>query len=953
MKHVEKKLTKKQLTSVILAAALVVIIGVSIPVGIVLANKDDTVTTEPPEIMEGEALMGGLTLAYPSIDEKSQLNQIEIVNSTGTFGFAKLDGEKHFTMYYLDSNGEPQPYYPKIYIEDTTVNYNDFFAIETSDGFSMYPKLDYLCLALQTPYFSERIILSEDSETRERQLKSYGLSEGEYSTAYFEYTDAESGEAKKMVVRIGKTGISGGGYYFTVGDRPYVYLSSNNYFNYAVSDFTVFLKALLVAPGLTDDKGFGPYLTPAYYQYKNELHKTEGEEVTEDSKVIVYTDIISTSVKDDAAFGGYDRVTDTIEIDLKKYEESIHYKRMINALTGAKIGEQTPKIFFTVTANSNSIEFGDAETKSYQYTVSAVEAILTDSAEITTSGASCGDTSNLIKVSYTASADGTALSQHTLHAVIDLSSEALPEEAEAALRAAPIGTLAAPVSFTVNYTKENSTSISGKYVITEIISVYNANGKNASKVTETSVVGYRYAIVASGKTLFEDTFVLDLAEVTDETDIAIKNALIGKGVSRNLNIEFGDATEYSECFMNFSSYEVSRIDYFVTSECVTAFRFQNSSKRDPYYGESLYENLMTDEHKLYGLNSSVCEQVVKILGGMSDESSSATAAGLTGDKVIAVGLTPEVMEKYGLYAYTIYFELPRSIYAYSNDNSDSDSLYEEIDDYSYYSTLAFNLYISEVDYETNTRYIASDMYDIVTRVNADDFVFLKYDFETFWARRYLVMMDIEDIKNINVEFNMSDIKGSYNFELIYEIVSYQSSQDSEFQKFNKLTVSVEPSDKTQPNKLNEYMNEKGYEKNLSLTELYEAIYGKDDPEYKETYPESVGTAYFEEAVKMLYGITYVDILPDSERGAALDTAKMLMKMTFEIKGSAYEYVYEFYRIDDRRIVVSIYKADFDGVPVTTAVSDFYISSFAFKKIVSNLNGLLNGEKINPDAPYAD
>ncbi len=954
---------------------LIVAVAVAVPVGIMLTNRGNG-TEEPvvyPELKEGESLYyktdsngnkvpTALTLAYPEIGDATDIRFIEIDNESGEFGFAKLGEERHFTMYYLDGNGERQVYYPKIFLDDKTVNYTDFFAIETNDGIGRYKKLDYLCLALQTPYFSERIELSENAEERARQLKAYGFAEGEYSSVYFEYTEEvtvketdESGkevektvtESRKMELKIGEKGISGS-YYFTVGDRPYVYSASNDYYNYVTAPYESFIKPLLVAPGLTEDKGFGPYLTTGYYQWKNEVHSTVGEAVVADSKVIAETEILKTVLSENPAFIGYESERELLEIDLKKYSSNPQYKRMINALVGAKNGEQSPNIVFTVTSPTNMIDFGEESSKLYEYTITAIEAILTDSGEITAPGSVCGTEHSLIKVSYTSKAGTAPTSSHIRHAVIDLSSPIFSQHVSETLRAAPIGELAAPLTFTVDYNKDNTIVSTGKYIITEILAIYDANEKKVDKVTETSIVSYKYQVVVDGEVISEDSFILNLAKVTDPTDIAVKNALIGKTVSQNLNISFGESSTYSEQFLNFTTYTVSRIDYFVTSKQISAFKFQNSSDRNPFYGESFYENLMTGGYSLYGLNSSVCEQVVQILGGLSNESSSATAAGLTGDSVVAMGLTPEVMQKYGLYAHSIYFELPRSLYSYSTDNSAS-----SLDDYGYYSTLGFNIYISDVDYTTNTRYIASDMYDIVTRVSADDFVFLNYDFESFWARRNLLLMDIEDVESIKLDFNMSDLGGSYYFDLLHSIIEYQPSKDAEYEEFHKIVVSVIPSDMNQSNPLIAYMKEKGYTESLSLTELYTAIYGTEDPELREIYPDSLGTSYFKEAIQMLYRMTYVDLMPEEDRAAAMAPEKMLMRMTVEIRGSGFDYVYEFYRADDRRILVSMYKVDPAGNQVTTAVSDFYISTFAFKKIVTNFDGLLNGEKINPDAAYIE
>ena len=148
------------------------------------------------------------------------------------------------------------------------------------------------------------------------------------------------------------------------------------------------------------------------------------------------------------------------------------------------------------------------------------------------------------------------------------------------------------------------------------------------------------------------------------------------------------------------------------------------------------------------------------------------------------------------------------------------------------------------------------------------------------------------------------------------------------------------------------MASKEYAEGLSLTELYQALY-PNDPELKQIYPDLLGTSYFKLAVRMIYLTTYVDVMPEEERAAAIQPENMVMRMTLEIKSTGKRYVYEFYRADDRRVLVSIYQIDANGSRVTDSVSAFYLSTFAYKKIVSNFVGVLNGEKITPDVGYPD
>ena len=961
MKHIVKpKKTKKQRAVIILAATLLVLLSVCIPVMIVMLsdNGGGTTNIDQPEILEGEARQNGSTLAYPVVNSINQINHISIKNETGEYGFAKLDGENVFTMYYVDGQGNRQVYYPTICSEDDSFSYSDLYAIETGDGFSQYTMLDYLCISLQMPYFVERIAVSENEAEKARQFEEYGFNEEKPRIVYFTYVD-ELGNSQKHTVKIGAKNISGSGYYFMVDDRQYVYASSNNYYDYAVSGYTSFLNALLVSPGLQADKGYAPYLTTAYYQWKNQVFEQEGESVRADSSVVIYADRIYSNISSDAGFIGYGSTGyGLIELDLEKLKIADGYSALVKALVGAKNGSQSQEIVVSVPSKSNYITFDEnSSSKKYSYTITAIEAILTDTVDITAQGAIAGENYNLIKVTYTSSVDGKATSAHPRHAVIDLSSPALSADAISKLRATPIGSLSEAdyISFDVDYSEQNAFSKSARYIITDIVYIYDKNGKETNKIKADSIVTYRYSIEVDGVVVENDSYTLDLAGVTDGADLNIKNALLGKSVSKNLNLSFDSyVTAYYESFMELTTYKISRIDYFVVKELIAAFRFQNSSQRDPYYGESLYENLLENKYKLYGLNSSACEAVVKMLGGLSDESSTATANGLTGIEVIEAGLTPEVLKKYGLYENIIYFELPRNIKAYSSESDGTNSSEEELDDYTYLSVLGFTLYISDVDPVTNLRYVASDLFDIVATIPAENFDFVNYDFESFFARRNMILMDIHDIESLNMELMMSDLKGSFMFDLVHEKVKYETSSMGNTAEYDKITVFVTPDGECTSNKLIEYMASKGYKEGVSLTELYEGYY-PNDPELKDVYPDSLGTSYFKLAIRMIYSTAYVDVMPEAEREAVMNSENMVMRMTLGIKGAKGPswYVYEFYRADDRRILVSIYQINANGERITDSVSAFYISTFAYKKIVTNFVGILNAEKIDPDVGYSD
>ena len=78
-----------------------------------------------------------------------------------------------------------------------------------------------------------------------------------------------------------------------------------------------------------------------------------------------------------------------------------------------------------------------------------------------------------------------------------------------------------------------------------------------------------------------------------------------------------------------------------------------------------------------------------------------------------------------------------------------------------------------------------------------------------------------------------------------------------------------------------------------------------------------------------------------------------MSMHLDIEGKSYGYTYDFYRIDDRRIMVSFYRSDDAGNKVDQLgeVSDYYISTFAFKQLVNHYIYLLNGKEVDESINY--
>ena len=974
MKVVKKfRLSSKQRLLAILLAALI-LMSIAAAVAVPLMNStDEPEKKDPPEILDGEAIYLNTAVAYPVVSEAS-IQYIMVKNVNGTFDMLREDGGG-FWIRYGTGDGESTliPYVPPISSAEgnySTFDYSSLYAIEGGDGFGRVYMLTYLCSAIGTPYFTERIPLPKVKSEREALLKEYGFDKSVTETVRFAYTEKNSEgkeEYKNHTLTIGGKAVSDSGFYFMVDDRDYVYYTTSSYFEYALRGVHSFIKGTLVAAGIPSDSAYEPYLTTDFRQWVNEKHKEEGESVLPGSNVVITGETIVPLNEgadyvspEGARTDGY-RQSDfgALNFDLEKFKLHPDFERISSILTSLKVGKCDEKKIITLIVEDGAAasKLIDPEKTSYRYFVNYIESVITDTDEIETEGYPVAD-ARLIKVAYYYTVDGKDATSLVRHAVLDLSDEAIPESARAALRASSVGPLTEPISFDIEYSLDNAVVAKENLVVTEINKIIDKNGDNATVVSEDSKVSIKYyKLVAGNRIDFTEQFDLT-AESNTEEQKKIAAAIIGRGLGTGLEIKVYENTALYEIFRDFTAYRVESVDYFVTSELVVAFSFVNASDRDPYYGESFYENKLDSEYRFYGLNASACENVVKFLGGVGDEGTS--SAGFSGETV-AIGLNHATLEKYGLYAYKIYFELPRHITDITEGTEDDGD--DTLSDYSWLGTLGFTLHISEKNYDPDTgaafRYVGSDMYNLVAKVYGEELDFLEYSFTEFYARPNMVLTSITEIENMEVSFNMNDLKGKYNFEVQHRdfYLGYEGDKTvAGFEYFEGAT-------KTE--KLFVYISASGeridteFEKLLasspdgkvSVTNIYNVVNNDGKPMH-ESIVDTVGVSNFKSAYELLMLTRYQGTLTEEERELAR-SGEPVMTLRLKMKSSAYYYTYDFYRFDDRRVMVSLYQSDSSGKPVSMQVSDFYITTFALKKLCASYVNLLNGVYIDRDAGYTE
>ena len=1033
MKVIVKK-KNKPLILAILAGVLALLIAAAIIITLLNKKAAEEAKNPPVEIIEdiGEWELSGSAVAYPYVGETKFLT-IRIKGENGEYALMRpKDGtvttkdiakDKHgnpitdkdgnpvyervntesFRLYYKDANGDMQVYYPAIADVDPSFSYEDMYAVEENDSIGSIYKIIYLVTAIGTTYFDQRIDLTEMTvDKRHEEYKKYGLFGNDAVEVSFTYIDDEKAESESHTVRIGDKLITGSGYYFTVDNRNYIYSTNVDYFSYALAEFTSYIRPVLTAEGLAMDKAFEPYLTTDFKHYVNFVHrgsdicKVKGCEngcvgvVGAADRVILDASAVTpfesqTAVSDERTDGYINESFKATLFELSNYKSDSSYQRLVKALLGKGVGAFASPITVTLPTFSKQVKLGDK----YTYDIYAVEAILSDNGDITAEGTAIG-ADDLIRVTYIARKNGELVSVHDMHGVIDMSSELVPAEVKAKLTA--VGELSEPARFEITYAKDNAVKRNIKMVVSDIVEVVDDKGNNADKdgnllkVGKGTSVFYHYYLVIDGKKFDEE--YSDAIEITDSLTGDAKQvaeALMGKTIKNDDDIVILSYDEYDEVFADFISYEIKGINYFVRSEIVASFEFQQASDRDPYYGESVYKNTLENENRIYALNSSVCEIIVKALGGVVG--SSTGSAGLIGKETVAVGLTPETLDKYGLYAYTVYFEIPRGIVAaeYNTEEQEVSEYLNSLDDYEYYSKLGFTLYISE-EQPDGTRYIASDLYDIVTKVDGENFIFLERSFVELYARRNIVLTNISNIKNLTLDFYMDEIYGSYSNELTHQttyayagrlwskeklIETYGEEALSLATANDSIRVFTNQSDDAYDTKFGEFFkkNESWTVNGIGYGSSLGAFY-----ENKTVELDLLGTSNFKELMEIIFYTRYQDVLSEEEQAEGLLNAPLLMKMSVTLgkaysadttgnakeydegvyyASSIYDYVYEFYRISDRRVMVKLYRENRDTGDVYSEVSDFYISTFAFKKIVNGYASILNGENIDNNISYPE
>ncbi len=971
---------KKMRMSIILASAFILLLVAIIILSSYFANlTPPREESKPPVALEGEDVRYGNLIAYPVVDANT-INRITVNNQAnkkdGEFTFVKDSLAGGDFLFTYKEEGEVKIFYPSI-LNGAGVSYSDLYAVESGDGYNQITKIKYLTAALESAYFSQRIELSDDDEQRQAQLERYGFIDGEQTIIVFDYVDTSTAKSGSHKITIGKKTITGSGYYFMVDGRNYVYNSISNYFDYAMAGFYSFVTTTVVTPGMSGDSIYGPIFTPDFTHLENVVHDDPLDTVEGGSTVVINASTLTPVTADEYLSGpnlydsdgnGYNKKpSEDMLIDLSIDKDNKIKKNLVGLGLGLRYDESdstadiNDALFYTIALNYNKASDIDLSTRQsvrYDYVIEKIEAVITDGADKTREGEDVLPT-DTIRVTYRYRVNGKWASEIESHAVLDLTSQALPEGTAEAIATYDIGAVPG-YEFTINYTKDNSIKTEYKTVITEILSVLDLDGKQASTIGEnTAYVMYRYALMVDGKLADEEILAeVILPDLESESELVLKSHLMGQKVGSGLSIVLDEGEAYGEIFKHFTTYIVNDIKYYITSREVVSLSYLNYSARDPFYGESVYEN-NTDGYELYGVNNDYVDHILKLLGGLADNTSQ--AVGLSGSEIVSVGITPDKLKQYGCYMHTVRFVLPRGLITISSGEDDVP------DDYTMSESITLTMNISDIQ-DDGTRYVASTLYNTIVKVSDEVLFFLDQSFVDFWARKNLVMTNVDNLLEVDVELSLDEFSGSYNMIVAHD-TAYRLGDgklqiggvapENYIDSFNTITVNVTPGAGGTETVLKELAGTLG-RPTITLDTLYEYTI-RDEKKLDMYLPDSFGSTYFKEFMLGLFYVNQEGAVNENKQNEVLSGGKRLMKFSMKIdtdkdgeRDDEGYYIFEFYQFPgEEKLLVSLYQVDNDGNRKTDSVSDFYISRFAFKRIVSSFVSLVNGKEFELGEGYPE
>lgn len=549
------------------------------------------------------------------------------------------------------------------------------------------------------------------------------------------------------------------------------------------------------------------------------------------------------------------------------------------------------------------------------------------------------------------------------YGMVDMADPDLP----AALRSALLGQtphtipneadyIKTPVVYTAN---DDMTRAEYRILSVDAISRDGAPAPAGAVAGEGDAVTFSYVLYLDGTAVssVSASMVID-TDATDPVTRALSLALSGKGAGKGTSTApYATAALYyteDAAMWEYEAYLSCAVEYTVSERTDLSFGYfyyAGDGHKDIYQSDSIYLITAPEDLRMYAIDSSVAQTVLH------------TFTDLSGEETVAVGITPDVMERYGLYAHTLVYALPYNTKA--NEDEKGNVLSMTTDD-----VIEYRLYISEAD-RSGARYVASEQFDTVTRITDGSFDFVDWDFLTDWARGSLLLTDISNLKEMSFSANFSDLKDTWSFALTQDDGYEYLQSDGTVGVTSKLYVAYVNgliSTKTHLDSSKTTQVGPGvYVETFSDTQRVTTVVDKDgnpaldlDAIYTAAGHtelnrfDKMGVYHFRRMVASLYSMRYMGLVSDDLTEAeteALMTDDRACVFTVSVTlTDGRVYTYRFYAYSARRCMVSVSGQTKDGVSLGET-HRYYVNRTEVLKLADMARMLSRGETFETDGWY--
>ena len=292
--------------------------------------------------------------------------------------------------------------------------------------------------------------------------------------------------------------------------------------------------------------------------------------------------------------------------------------------------------------------------------------------------------------------------------------------------------------------------VSNGYYFNKDFTIWRQMG-NEYVIDVQDTVGFLFDTYENGVLKHADEYAtVDLIRAKD----ALRDAFVGKTVGEG-NFSFtvtypDDESEGEDVRGKTFEYRVKEIKS-VNSLYIT-LNFVKTSERSKFHAGVAYA-ITAPESKLgYQPNTNNYMGVLEKIGYMS------------GTETVAVGLTSETIQEFGLGYYTIYFEAPTKLSYDTAAGKTDDVLIQE--------TNKYYLYISEKQ-EDGSYFVGSEQTNTVARVDGELLSFLERS-EAWWLKDTMYTVNINEATKLEFDFNYSDLSSKFDFVLTHKTVDSKS-----------------------------------------------------------------------------------------------------------------------------------------------------------------------------------